>query len=107
MNSAPELDRIRSDTLDKMHRNEFFFKILVAISGIIELSGLVALVLLMDWGNRTHIVVFVAALLVYMTLGMWTWALAARNRVGEQRILRAVELLERSVAELRQQAASE
>lgn len=35
-------------------------------------------------------------MLVYITLGLWVWALAVRNRVGEQRILRAIEVLQES-----------
>ena len=54
----------------------------------------------MDWSNRTQIIVFFSALFVYLTLGLWVWALAARNRVGEQRIVQAIQLLEETVAAL-------
>lgn len=103
MNTTTPLDEIRTETLQEMERNELYFKIMLVISGVIEISGLVTLVLVMDWSNQTHIVVFVASLLVYLTLGMWIWALAHRNRVGEQRILRAVELLEGAAGALARQ----
>jgi uncharacterized membrane protein YqhA len=101
MNADSNLDRIRNETLKKMDLNELYFKITLVISGIVEVSGLVALVLVMNWSDQTHIVIFVASLLVYLTLGMWTWALAHRSRVGEQRIIRAVEMLEDAVQSLR------
>ncbi len=100
MSNSTELDRIRNETLDKIQRNQMWFRILVAITGVIELGTFVALVVLMDWADRTHVVIFVASLLVYCTLGMWTWALAARNRVGEQRIIQAVELLGQAIEAL-------
>jgi hypothetical protein len=31
--------------------------------------------------------------LVWVNLALWVWALAVRNRVGEQRILRAINTL--------------
>ena len=100
MNSPSNLDRIRNETLNKVDRNALWGKILLAVTVVVEWGGLITLAVIVDWSNRTQIVVFVAALFVYLTLGMWTWALAARNRVGEQRILRAIQLLEETVAAL-------
>jgi protein-S-isoprenylcysteine O-methyltransferase Ste14 len=100
MSSPGNLDRIRNETLNKVDRNALWGKILLAVTVVVEWGGLITLAVIVDWSNRTQIVVFVAALFVYLTLGMWTWALAARNRVGEQRILRAIQLLEETVAAL-------
>ena len=100
MNSPSNLDRIRNETLNKVDRNALWGKILLAVTVVVEWGGLITLAFIVDWSNRTQIVVFVAALFVYLTLGMWTWALAARNRVGEQRILRAIQLLEETIAAL-------
>jgi hypothetical protein len=100
MNSSSSLDRIRNDTLKLVDRKRLWTKILCAVTVVIEWGGLIILAVMVDWSNQTQIVVFVAALFVYLTLGMWTWALAARNRVGEQRILRAIQLLEETVAAL-------
>ena len=100
MSSPSNLDRIRNETLNKVDRNVLWGKILLAVTVVVEWGGLITLAVIVDWSNRTQIVVFVAALFVYLTLGMWTWALAARNRVGEQRILRSIQLLEETVAAL-------
>ena len=75
-------------------------KIFFAATAVMEWGGLITLAIIVDWSSRTQVVVFVAALYVYLTLGMWVWAQAARNRVGEQRILQAIQLLEEAVATL-------
>ena len=100
MNSTSNLDRIRNETLRQVDRNALWAKILVAVTAVLEWGGLIALAIIVDWSDRTQVIVFFAALYVYLTLGFWVWALAARNRVGEQRILRAIQLLEETVAAL-------
>lgn len=100
MNSPSNLDRIRNETLRRVDRNALWAKILVAVTAVLEWGGLVALAIIVDWSDRTQVIVFFAALFVYLTLGFWVWALAARNRVGEQRILQAIQLLEETIAAL-------
>ncbi len=100
MSSPSNLDRIRNETLNQVDRNALWAKLLFAAHAVVEWGGLITLAIIMDWSNRTQIVVFVAALFVCWTLAMWAWTLAARNRVGEQRILRAIQLLEETVAAL-------
>jgi len=100
MNSPSNLDRIRNETLRQVDRTALWAKILVAVTAVVEWGGLIALAIIVDWSDRTQVIVFFAALFVYLTLGFWVWALAARNRVGEQRILQAIQLLEETVAAL-------
>ncbi len=50
----------------------------------------------MDFDNRTHVLILVAAMLVYLTIAFWTWALAAYANLNSQRILKAIDLLHRS-----------
>ena len=100
MSAPSNLDRIRNETFRQVDRKAMWAKILYAVTAVVEWGGLIALAILVDWSNRTQIIVFFAALFVYLTLGLWVWALAARNRVGEQRILRAIQLLEETVAAL-------
>ena len=47
----------------------------------------------MDWSDPTHRLIFAATMLVWINLALWVYTLAVRNRVGEQRILRAIEVL--------------
>lgn len=96
MNASKSLDHVRSKTLDSMARNEVWFKVLVVLCGIAEVAGLVAVFYFMNWSDPVHRLIFAATMLVYITLGLWVWALAVRNRVGEQRILRAIEVLQES-----------
>ena len=93
MSRKNRLDNIRGDALNSMTRSEMWFKLLVVLSGLAEIAGLVAVFLLMNWGDPTHRLILSATMLVYITLGLWVWALAMRNRVGEQRILRAIEVI--------------
>ncbi len=88
-----KLDDIRSETLKSMARNELWFKLLLGICGIAEISGLVAVLWFIDWNDATHKLIFAATMLVWVNLALWVYTLAVRNRVGEQRILRAIAVL--------------
>jgi hypothetical protein len=92
MNNETMLAEIRENALRQIQRNEFWFKALHVLAALLEVAGLVALLVLMQWSNRTQVIVFVAAILVYGTLGLWTSALAAKSSAAEQRILRAIQL---------------
>lgn len=100
MNSPSNVDRIRNETLRQVDRTARWAKVLLAVTAVLEWGGIIALAVIVDWSERTQVIVFFAALFVYVTLGFWVWALAARNRVGEQRILQAIQLLEETVAAL-------
>ena len=54
---------------------------------------LVAVLWLTDWSNPTHRLIFAATMLVWINLALWVYTLVVRNRVGEQRILRAIDVL--------------
>lgn len=93
MNDDSRLDEIRKQSLDSIAKNESFYKALLVMCGLAEVAGLVAVFWFMDWSDRTHLLVFSATMLVWVNLAFLMWALATRNRVGEQRILRAIEVL--------------
>lgn len=88
-----KLNEIRGETLNALERTEQWFKTSLLVCGIAELAGLVAVFWFMDWSNSTHRLIFAATMLVWINLALWVWTLAIRNRVGEQRILRAIETL--------------
>ena len=92
MTSEHRLDHVREQTMDRIRRNETWFRGLIAAAAVVEVAGLVALLLLSDFGNRTHVLILVATLMVYWVLGLWTWALAAHGSVNAQRVLKAIEL---------------
>ncbi len=93
MNDKHALDDVRGKSLAAISRNERWFTVLLVLCGLAELVGLVAVFVFMNWSDPTHRLIFAGTMLVYVTLALWIWALAMRNRIGEQRILRAVELL--------------
>ncbi len=99
MNEDKKLNKIRSETLNSMARNESYFKLLLGLCGVAEVVGVVAVLWLVDWSNSTHCLIFAATMLVWVNLALWVLALAIRNRVGEQRILRAIEVLVESIDE--------
>ena len=92
MSTENKLDVIREETMDRIGRSERWFKGLMGAAALIEVAGLIALLLLMDFGDRTHVLILIAALLVYWVLGLWTWALAAHASMYAQRILKAIDL---------------
>ena len=87
------LNSIRSESLESMARNELWFKILLVVCGIAEVVGLIIVFWLIDWSDPTHKLIFAATMLVWVNLFLWVYTLAVRNRVGEQRILRAIDVL--------------
>ena len=87
------LDRIRRDTLDQISRSQRWFKWLVVMAGIFEAGGLTAYLVVMDFDNRLHWLILIAAGLVYLTTGFWTWALAAHATSRSWRLLKAIDLL--------------
>jgi len=93
MNKESELDNIRRETLKSMDRNEILFKFSLGMCGLAEVVGLVAVFWFIDWSDATHKLIFAATMLVWVNLALWVFALAIRNRVGEQRILRAIHVL--------------
>ena len=99
MTDTNGLNMLRSTTLQSMARNELWFKSLLGICGIAEVVGLVAVFWLIDWGDATHRLIFAATMLVWVNLALWVYTLAIRNRVGEQRILRAIDVLVESADE--------
>lgn len=76
-----------------MARNELWFKLLLGFCGFAEVIGLTAVFWFINWGDPTHRLIFAATMLVWVNLALWVYALAVRNRVGEQRILRAIDVL--------------
>lgn len=93
MKDDTSLDHVRGEALNAIARTELWFKTLIGLCGLAELIGLVAVFWLMDWSDPTHRLIFAATMLVWVNLALWVYTLAVRNRVGEQRILRAIEIL--------------
>lgn len=100
MNKNNRLNAIRGETLKSMARNELWFKLLLVCCGIAEIVGLATVFWLIDWSDSTHRLIFAATMLVWVNLALWVYTLAVRNRVGEQRILRAIDVLAEDEADV-------
>ena len=99
MNDPDRLNQIRSETLKSMERNERMFKLSFGVCCVAEVVGLVAVIWLADWSDPTHRLIFAATMLVWINLALWVYTMAVRNRVGEQRILRAITVLADTIDE--------
>ena len=92
MTSAGNLDRIRSDTLDRIDRRERAFKASFFGAVLLEALLLGAFLYVADLKNPLHVLILIASVLVYGTLALGLFALGAHvSRVGE-RVLAAIEL---------------
>ncbi len=92
MSLENNLDRIRENTMGRLERSRRWFVGLIVAAGVVETAGVVALLVLCDYSNRTHLLIVIAAFLVYWVLALWTWALAAHSSMNAQRILKAIAL---------------
>ncbi len=62
----------------------------VLLGGVIESAVFIAILVAIDWGDRTHLVVFLCACLVYAPLTMGLYALRHHIDLATQRVLLGV-----------------
>ncbi len=88
---ATNLDAIRANVLDEMERAAKLR--LLAISGAAALEALMLslALLLIDWHDRSQIVMFILFVLSYMILGLGMIALASHITRNTGRIIAAIE----------------
>ena len=86
-----DLESIRQQALERMRRSERNAKRWLVAAGVFEAVLFVAILLAIDFGNRTQLVVFLCCCLVYGPLALGLFALRAYIDMVAQRILRAVE----------------
>lgn len=86
--SADRARRAALDEVDRKGRATWGFMIAAAV---VEGLGLVLFLVLMDFSNRLHWLILIAACLVYGTVVLSMGALRADLQAGLQRIVRAVE----------------
>lgn len=87
-----ELDAIRRATLERVERSRSLVVKWIIATAIFEGLCLVGFFLLMDFGNRLHLLLLVMTFLIYGTLGLGMVALGAYTRFLNLRVLKAVEL---------------
>lgn len=77
-----------ADRRDRMSRAALYAAALIEV----VLLGLALMV--MDFDNDTHLLIFITGILVYSTLGLGLAAIAARAGAADARLLHAIQLLD-------------
>ena len=63
-------------------------------AALFEAVMLVAALMVMDFGNRTHLLVFICCMLAYTTLALGLVVLGARASAENARLLHAIQMLD-------------
>jgi hypothetical protein len=69
------LDRSRGAALDRIDSTEKGYKVALAGAALVEALMLTLFVVLADFSNRVHVLIFIGSCLVYVTLGLGMVAL--------------------------------
>jgi hypothetical protein len=85
------LDALRSGALDRMERAVRLRRLALVAAALVEVVFLAAFVLLADFGNRTHLLLFLSVLALYWMLGLGLLALGAQQSRNLQIVLRMLE----------------
>ena len=92
------LNEVRGAALDRIDKSERNYKLAFYSALAVETLFLIAFVLLADFHNRIHVLLLLAAMAVYLILGLGLFALGAHVSRNTQTLLRAIELIERKGA---------
>ena len=84
------VDIVRRAALDRIDRSERTFKLLLAAVFVIEAVFLGSFVLLADFTNRTHVLLLIASIAIYLMLGLGLFALGAHVDRNTKLVLKAI-----------------
>jgi hypothetical protein len=90
MTSPTPAARSALDRLDRANRR---VTLLVMVAATVEALLLVTVLLVIDFSDPLHRLVFLASMLTYFTLGLAIAALGAHVTRVQERVLSAIELL--------------
>lgn len=85
-------DASLATALNQIDRAERQYKVAFAAAACLEALGLFAFIMLADFSDRTHVLLLVAAVLVYSTLGLGLVTLGIHVNRCTLRVLKALEL---------------
>jgi hypothetical protein len=77
-----------ADRRDRMSRLALY------AAALLEVVLLAAALMVMDFGNDTHLLILIIGILVYSTLGLGLAAIASRASSADARLLHAIQLLD-------------
>lgn len=96
------LNGVRGKALDRIDRSQRNYRLAFITAALLETLFVVGFLLLADLHNRTHLLLLIATMATYMMLVAALFALGAHVSRNTQTVLKAVELLEKQIEELRQ-----
>ncbi len=99
MSSEPNLDHIRRTALNNIDTREKKATWILAAAATVEGVGLILYLVLMDFSDRLHWLILIAACLVYGTVTLALFSVGAEMKASVQRILRAIEEVGGAAAE--------
>jgi hypothetical protein len=85
------LDRARGRVLDRMESGQKLMNWAFAAASLLEAAMLVACILLVDWGDRTQVLLFIIFILSYFILVLCMLALAGHVTRSTERVLKVLE----------------
>jgi hypothetical protein len=88
------LDTIREGVLDRMETGQRLVRFGAGAAAVLELAMLVACILLVDWTDRTQMLLFVIFILSYFIIMLGMLMLAGHVTSAAARILAALEVRE-------------
>ncbi len=92
---SENINKIRSSTLNQIERNERNYKFSSVGAAFVEMLFIVTFLLLADFSNRIHVLLFIASFSVYTILIFGLIALGLHVNRNTLRVLNAIELLEK------------
>jgi len=87
-----QIDKVRKATLDQIDVADKRVKKLILVMGLVEGSMLIAYLVVMDFHDKLHWLLLIAAFLIYGTISAGLLTAAAYTKANTQRILKAIEL---------------
>lgn len=89
------LDRMREGVLDRMEAGQRFVRFVLGVAALLEAAMLIACILLVDWSDRTQVLLFVIFILSYGIIALGMLTLGAHVTNATARILAALDARER------------
>lgn len=87
------LDAARGHVLDRMESGQRMINIGMNVAALLELAMLAACIFLVDWGDRTQVLLFVIFILSYFILVLGLVVLAGHVTRSTGRVLAVLEAM--------------
>jgi hypothetical protein len=96
MTDVNNISEVRRTALDRIDRSERHYKATFFVAAIIEAFFLAGFLLLADFSNRLHLLLFIATIATYSLVALGLVALGVHVNRSTLRVLNAVELIGRA-----------